>query len=196
MKKVLTAASLLAIALSAAADTNPTNHNLGAHFMLTGGLTHGGDKIATIEYEDGDDADIRAGGLFLLGLGVDYRFTPSWELQLTLNYQFDRANAENGDASFHRMPIDLLGFYRQGAHRFGGGLTYHMSPEFEADFDSLDDNISVDFDDALGLVLEYDYFFNDSLSVGVRYTTIEYEISDYSEEVDGSYFGLMLNGYF
>lgn len=196
MKKVLTAVSLLAIALSASADPTATDANLGAHFVLTGGLTYGGDKIATIDYEDGDDANIRAGSLFLLGLGGDYRFSPNWELQLTVNYQFDQANAENGDASFHRLPVDLLGFYRQGSHRFGGGVTYHINPEFEADFDDIDGDFDVDFDNALGLVVEYDYFFTDSVSLGVRYTSIEYEASDFNAEVDGSYFGLLLNGYF
>lgn len=196
MAKNLMVIPLLVIALDAAAETAAVGDGLGGRFMLTGGLTTGGDKIATIEYEDGDDADIRAGGEFLLGLGVDYRFTPNWEFQLTLNYQVERENADNGDASFHRTPVELLGFYSQGPHRFGGGLTYHMNPEFETDFDDFDENVSIDFDDALGWVLEYDYFFSESASLGVRYTDIEYTAPSFSEKIDGSYVGLMFNVYF
>ncbi|MFT3929493.1 MAG: outer membrane beta-barrel protein [Spongiibacteraceae bacterium] len=196
MKKILMVISLLAIVLDATADTYAIGDGLGGRFMLTGGFTAGGDKVATIEFEDGDTADVRAGGEFLLGAGVDYRFSPNWELQLTLNYQVDREKADNGDASFHRMPIDLLGFYSQGPHRFGGGLTYHMNSEFETDFDDFDENSSVDFDDALGLVLEYDYFVSEALSLGVRYTDIEYKVTGSSQKIDGSYVGLMMNIYF
>ena len=196
MKRLSMAVSLLAIALSAAADTNTIDDNLGAKFLLTGGYTYGGDKIATIEYEYGDHANIRAGGEFLLGLGMSYRFTPSWELQLSFHYQYDREEAENGEMEFHRVPIELLGFYRQGVHRFGGGVTYHTNSEFESDFDEPDDYISVGFDDALGFVLEYDYLLSDMASLGIRYTNIEYQVSGFSNKVDGSYVGLMFNLYF
>jgi hypothetical protein len=89
------------------------------------------------------------------------------------------------------MPLDLLGFYRTGNHRFGGGVTYHLNPEFEIDTDFADGDI--EFDNALGLVIEYDYFFSEGLSAGLRYTSIEYEASDFDEEIDGSYFGLIIS---
>lgn len=193
MKKTLIAASIMAIALQAAADTDPA---LGAHFLLTGGVTYGGDKLATISYTNGDDVDIHGGGLILFGAGGIYRFTNNWETQVSINYQFDKANAKNGDATFDRVPLDFLGFYRAGPHRFGGGVTYHLNPKFDSNFSGSAYDAKVDFDNALGLVAEYDYFFNNSLSLGVRYANIKYKSSDIPGSVDGSYGGLLLNGYF
>ncbi len=196
MKKMLIAASMMTVALNASADNDVSNGALGAHFLLTGGLTYGGDKLATIEYQHGDNADIHGGGLILVGAGGIYRFNQNWETQLSVNYQFDKANAKNGDATFDRVPIDLLGFYRMGAHRFGGGVTYHINPKFDSDFDFSGGKQKIEFDNALGAVIEYDYFFNDSISLGVRYASIKYKSSDISGNVDGSYGGLLVNGYF
>jgi hypothetical protein len=165
------------------------------HLVLTLGVGTGGDKLAEVEYDHGDDGEVRGGGLLLAGVGVNHQFDNNWEVQATLNYLYDGADADNGDVSFTRWPIDLLAFYRAGNHRFGGGLTYHMNPEFEIDVDYVADG-TVDFDDALGFVLEYDYFFTENLSLGVRGTVIDYEASDVDEEISGNSIGLVFNGYF
>ncbi len=196
MKKTLITVSILAFTLNAFAGSDETDANLGAHFMLTGGLTYGGDKLATITYTNGDNVDIHGGGLILFGAGGVYRFEKNWETQLSINYQFDKANAKNGDATFDRFPIDLLGFYRSGAHRFGAGVTYHINPKYDANFDIANGKQKVDFDNALGAVIEYDYFFNNSVSLGVRYANIKYKSSDIAGSVDGSYGGVLVNGYF
>lgn len=196
MKKTLIAASMLIVALNASAENDVHDTNLGAHFMLTGGITYGGDKLATISYTNGDDVDIHGGGLILLGAGGIYRFNSNWETQVSVNYQFDKANARNGEATFDRIPIDFLGFYRTGSHRFGGGVTYHINPKFDSDFDLDNGKQKIEFDNALGAVIEYDYFFNNSLSLGVRYANIKYKSSDISGDVDGSYGGVLVNGYF
>jgi hypothetical protein len=165
------------------------------HLVLTLGIGTGGDKLAEVEYDHGDDGDVRAGGLILAGVGINHQFGNNWELQATLNYLFDGADADNGDVSFARWPIDVLAFYRTGNHRFGGGLTYHMNPKFDIDIDYYVDD-SIDFDDALGFVVEYDYFFTNNFSVGVRGTLIDYEASDYSDEISGNSIGVVANGYF
>lgn len=198
MKKFVTALSCAAsiFALNANAETPVNDADLGAHFLLTGGLTYGGDKIAKITYTNGDSVDIRAGGLLLIGGGGVYQFNNNWETQLSINYQFDRANARNGDATFDRYPIDLLGFYRIGAHRFGGGVSYHLNPTFDSDFDLVNGKQKIEFDNAVGAVIEYDYFFNNSIALGARYVNIKYKSSDISGSVDGSYGGLIFTGYF
>jgi hypothetical protein len=160
-------------------------------FLVTLGITNGGDTLATVEYDDGDDIDMKAGGLLLLGAGIDHQFGNGWEIQSTLNYHFNRTDADNGDAEFTRMPIDVLGFYRAGNHRFGGGVTYHLNPEFEIDTDFADGDI--EFDNALGWVIEYDYFFSEGISAGLRYTMIDYEASDFDVELDGNHLGLIIN---
>jgi len=69
-----------------------------------------------------------------------------------------------------------------------------MNPKFDADFPGVKDK--VDFDDALGAVLEYDYFFTDNFSVGVRGTLINYKSSEIRDDVNGDSIGVTLNGYF
>jgi hypothetical protein len=155
----------------------------------------GGDKLATVEYRHGPDVDIRAGGLLLLGVGVDHEFDNRFELQATANYLTDRADGRNGEVSFSRWPIELLGFYRMGNHRFGGGATYHINPKFDVDIDD-GDNFTVDFDNALGFVAEYDYFILRQLSVGVRGTLIKYKSSDIDGDIDGNSIGIVVSGYF
>jgi hypothetical protein len=208
MRNVLTsltlAASVFAVSHSAFAQDAATVAS-STDLLLTFGVTYGGDKLATIEYTNGDDVDLHGGGLVLFGIGAVHRFSDNWEAQASVNYHVDRANARNGDATFDRMPLDLLGFYmpldllgfyRAGAHRFGGGLTYHLNPKFDSDFDFAGGDGAADFDNALGAVIEYDYFFNEHISLGVRYTNIKYQLSDIDDDIDGSYGGLMLNGYF
>lgn len=199
MKNVLTSLTL-AVSVCAAshavfAEESPAATS-GTDLLLTFGVTYGGDKLATIKYTNGDDVDLHGGGLVLFGIGAVHRFSENWEAQASINYHVDRANARNGDATFDRIPLDLLGFYRVGAHRFGGGVTYHLNPKFDSDFDFSGGDGSVDFDNALGAVIEYDYFFNKHISLGARYTHIKYKSADIVGDVDGSYGGLMLNGYF
>jgi hypothetical protein len=195
MKNIVLA---LGVAAAMAAQTARAEEQPAAsdfQFLFTLGVTSGGDKLAEIEYEHGSDRDIKAGGLLLFGAGFDYQFGNNWEIQSTINYQFDRADADNGDVEFERFPLDVLGFYRNGSHRFGGGITYHMNPKYSID---VDNGVSgdVDFDDALGLVVEYDYFFSQNVSLGVRYTDIEYDASDFNETIDGSHFGIIINALF
>lgn len=184
---------LLVLLNPAHAEESPANP-AQTHMVGTAGITYGGDKLATVHYTNGDDTDIHAGGLLLFGLGVDHQFGNQWEVQATLNYLFDTANAKNGDVTFSRWPLDVLAFYRNGSHRFGGGLTYHMNPKFDIDVPGT--KLTVDFDDAIGTVLEYDYFFSENISLGVRGTLISYKSSDVSDDINGNSIGITLNGYF
>jgi hypothetical protein len=165
------------------------------HLVTSLGLMDGGDKLATVEYRHGDDVDIRAGGLVLLGVGVNHEFGNNWELQATLNYLGAGANAKNGDVSFSRWPVEVLGFYRNGSHRFGGGLTYHVNPKFDVNLDNGPDD-TINFDNALGVVVEYDYFFLRQLSLGVRGTLIDYKSSEVDGSINGNSIGVVVSGYF
>lgn len=195
MKKnalAIIAATSLALLPSIALAAEPSSAN--TQLLGTFGVTFGGDELATLEYTNGDSTTLHAGGLVLFGIGFDHQFGNQWEIQSSINYHVDRANARNGDVTFQRFPLDVLGFYRSGNHRFGGGITYHMNPEFEIDLSDV--RGTVDFDDAVGGVLEYDYFFTPSISLGLRGTVIDYKSSDVEGSVNGNYVGLMLNGYF
>lgn len=163
-------------------------------FVFTAGYTNGGDDLIKLKYEDGEKEDIQAGGEALLGAGVVISWANSAELQLMAGYHFDSASAENGDASFERFPIEALLFRRAGRHRFGGGLTVHLSPSAEIDIDGSEKE-TVNFDAAPGFILEYDYSALENLSLGLRYTYIEYKSEGpfNTTRVDGNHFGLMVH---
>ncbi|MAM88079.1 MAG: hypothetical protein CME36_12320 [unclassified Hahellaceae] len=155
------------------------------------GLTTGGDELASLEFVDGDDADIKAGGLFSIAGGLGYQLpTSPLYLQSTIGYHFDSVNAENADASFSRVPFELLAFYTADQFRVGGGLSYHLSPELEFELDGVGKE-SIKFDDAAGLVLQADYLATRKVGFGLRAVFIEYDTGQNgSEAVDGNQFGL------
>ena len=194
-RSCLMAIPLLILGHTAFADGAGEAGRSQTHLVTSLGLMDGGDKLATVKYRHSDDVDINAGGLVLLGVGVNQEFGNNWELQATLNYLGAGADARNGEVSFSRWPIEVLGFYHVGNHRFGGGLTYHVNPKFDVDFDYGPDE-TVNFDDALGAVLEYDYFFMPQLSLGVRGTVINYKSSDVDGTINGNSIGVVVSGYF
>ena len=69
----------------------------------------GGDKLVGIDYENGETTKIKAGDGGMLAIGALWTHKKI-ELQSTLGYYADSAPASNGDASFTRLPIELMAF--------------------------------------------------------------------------------------
>lgn len=186
-----------ALTVQAQAQETASDDESGFQFVISAGITFGGDDFVAIEDEDGDHVDdLEAGGFLYLGAGTNYRFSNSpISIQAVYAYHFDSVDADNGDASFDRFDLDLTVFYNTGAHRIGTGLTHHFSPSLDVDADFFDGD--VDFDDATGFLVEYNYMFSQHGAIGVRYTFIDYEASDVdADEVDGDHIGLFINGFF
>lgn len=190
---------VLSIPASAQEDAGiPTGNEGGFDFVLTAGLTIGGDDFVEIEDDNGDHVDdLEAGGLIYLGAGGHYRFANSpLSIQAVYAYHWDSVDADNGDATFDRFELDMILFYNNGPHRFGAGMTQHFGPSLDVDID-YGFNGDIDFDDATGVLIEYGYMFSAHGGIGVRYTDIEYDLSDISgESVDGSNVGLFITGFF
>ena len=77
------------------------------------------------------------------------------------------------DIRFDRYPLELIPFYNFGDHRLGAGISHHLSAELELeDFLGPD----VEFDDATGWLVEYDYSFpgweEGGFVLGIRYVWI------------------------
>lgn len=149
----------------------------GFHVALKAGLTSGGDKLFKLKYDDGDSKNIKAGGLFEVGAGALYNFpTRPISAQLTLNYHFDTAPADNGDAGFDRYPLEGIVYYTGVEDwRFGLGARLVMSPEADLSIDNGDD-IEVDFKDATGLVLEIGYRIANEFWINLRAVQEDYEV--------------------
>jgi hypothetical protein len=171
-------------------------------FVLTGGLTAGGDTIAKVKYSNGDSVNIKGGGLVQLGAGLQYKpANKPFSLLATLNYHVDNATAKNGDARFDRMPLEVLGFYHlNDSWRIGGGWRHTMNPKFKADFDG-QTSVSVKYKDANSLVLQVGYG-SERFWGGLRYVNESYKaesarlgnsnaLSIDTSKDDGSHIGLI-----
>jgi len=170
------------------------------------GLTNGGDKLAEArvvyddDYYDYED-DLRAGELATLTGGIVVYFPRSaWSLQSSIGYHTDSVGQSDDDITFDRYPLELIPFYNFGNHRLGAGLSYHLSPEL--DLKELD-GPKVDFDNALGWLVEYDYSFSGWESggfvLGIRHVWIDYEVDEVNgnrvsgNEFDGDHVGIHVN---
>ncbi|MHB1141996.1 MAG: hypothetical protein ACYC1T_09580 [Sulfuricaulis sp.] len=162
--------------------------------VLTGEIAFGGDDLAVVSGGD----DLQAGQLLNLGIGYDFDLNPAKTLLLRagINYKFDSVDASNGEADFDRWPLDLLVVSRQGSFALGAGITYHLSPTFEATISG--STSRVDFDDSLGFLLQAGYLVTPTMELGARVTLIEYESDSLlvltngsiTNKVDGDSFGI------
>lgn len=133
------------------------------------GLAFGGDKLVTVTYSNGDTKSIYAGDGLFAGFGVQHNFADSdWSLKAAASFDYAAASGSNATVSFNRYPLDLLAIYSIGRSHIGFGLTEHLSPRL--DLDGLGPN--VDFQNATGVVLQYQYWL-----FGARFTGINYKVS-------------------
>ncbi len=161
------------------------------------GADFGGDKIVDVSYSDGSDQTINAGGMLQFGAGIlidTLAGSSVHQTQLTINWKFDTTNASNGEVIWDRYPLELMQFYNTELFRIGAGASYHLNPSVTTSgFASGND---LDFDNALGLVVELDYKLSEKGFIGVRFTNIEYQVSNSSATIDGDSVGVVLGGVF
>lgn len=171
-----------------------------AGVVLTGEIAFGGDDLAVVSGGN----DLKAGQLLNLGIGYDFDLSADKSLRLRagINYKFDNVNATNGDATFDRWPLDLILVSRQGNFSLGAGLTYHLSPTFEATVNG--STSRVNFDDSPGFLLQAGYLMAERIELGLRVTLIEYESPQpvvmtsgaVTNKVDGDSIGLYITAGF
>jgi len=162
---------------------------VAADVFLEGGLHFGGDKLATVS-SSGPDLDLRAGQLLSFAIGGYAELADSLQGRFSLGYKTDSINADNGDATFTRFPVEALIMHQSGKFMLGGGIAYHLSPRFEF---TAPPAFTIDFDNALGFVLAFDYTsggkFEGNWYLGGRITVIDYEVKGLS--VNGNSVGVV-----
>jgi hypothetical protein len=95
-------------------------------------------------------------------------------LQATIGWQGDSVSASNGDVTFTRYPIELLGFYHGIPNwRIGAGARFINGAKFESDVNGFSD--SVTYKDTVGLVLETGFRIFPGGWLNLRYTDESYE---------------------
>ena len=156
------------------------------------GFNSGGDELVTITHDYYNEAyTIDAGdGINLeMGMAIENPIN-NFETQLLIGYKFD--SDSNGDTTWNMFPISALAFINAQGWKFGGGLTYHISPSLEGSVTSNGSLLRDDFDDALGGIIQIQYEVANSFAIGLRGTFIEYQLSrDPSQTANGNSIGLV-----
>ena len=155
-------------------------------FILQFGIEGGGDELVTTT-----DTDITAGGGWNIGGGFSLEPENSSIAYVgTIGYMFDSVDFDipSGSTAFNTIPLEFTVRKKFGSHQIGGGLTFHMNPEWELCIDGVGCE-TAEFDSALGFNILYSYNFQKMFITG-KFTFIEYDIASIS--VDADSFGLYL----
>jgi Outer membrane protein beta-barrel domain len=190
MKKLLLAAlfALGALTLAAHARAGGKAADLGPRGGLLAQVDadFGGDKVATVFFEDDSDQDITAGQGLALSVGGYFRPVANsrFELEGSVGYKYATTKATNADVHLSRTLLQLEGLYRwPNGFYVGAGLMHHLGPTIHGDgfFDD------VEFDDASGLNVEIGWRW-----ISVHYVDMSYSTDDglFDDDVDASHVGL------
>jgi hypothetical protein len=152
------------------------------------GFEAGGDELASTTAGE----SISAGGGFKFAIGIQNRINETASYRLVAGYLFDDLDAVDGSAESSALTFDALYMRHIGAHSFGIGGTMHLSPEYSEN--SVFGRLDLEFDNAVGLLLQYGYHFSPSLEVGVRLSDLTYKVNNV--ELDAGSFGLYLSNGF
>lgn len=178
-------------------STNRGNNEVKPHGVLFAGLEFGGDMLIKAIFADGDTSTIDAGeGLYIAG-GAAFPMNQDGSLETQLTFGLKMAflqEADNGGADFTRFPLEAMLFHTSDRFRVGGGLSYHLNPTLNTD--GILSSFQTDFEDSLGAVFQMDWYFAENVTVGLRYTSIDYTVDGVPGELDGSSFGLTVGARF
>lgn len=194
-KTVFALAALFATMGMAQAQSTPAAPERAPLRFLAGlGVSAGGDDLATASYTNGSSQDIKAGGGVYFTTGMDYRLSPEFSVQGTINFHVDDTNAKNGSIKFQRFPVEVLGYYHATPQfRIGGGLRYTMSPKLSSSGAAA--GLNIGFDNTTSSVVEGEYFFSPNFGMKVRYVNETFKAHGY-RDVKANHVGISGNFYF
>lgn len=154
-------------------DLAPTvNVSDEINFGFQLGLGFGGDDVFS---GNSNNKTISAGDVTSFG---GYVLSPLLANELffktSANLMSKGKNYHDGESErLGSMSIDALIMKQVDDLNFGAGITYHLNPSYEFDYN--DGNLDkVNYDSAAGFILEFNKALKRGFNAGVRYTHIEY----------------------
>lgn len=150
----------------------------------------GGDMIVTTNL-----GDINAGGGVKFSGGLQDFIKDNLNYRISLGYLSSSINATNGDLDLKTITFDGGLVYIVEKHRFGSGLSYHLSPEYSEDVEGYT-SFDTKFENAFGMTFEYAYSPNDEINFGIRYTLMDYVNDELSIDFDANSVGIFLSNGF
>ena len=159
------------------------------------GADFGGDTLVDVEYSDGSKAKVDAGEGLSLGGGLSWNLKENVSLITSAAWKFTTTKqASNGDITWTRIPLEVIGLYQIDKIKVGAGLSYQVGNKLKGS--GIASDLDVKFDNALGYVANIEYAFTPKFAVNARYMVISYTPEDGSASVNGNNFGMGLVMYF
>ncbi len=148
----------------------------GINYAFSGTFTLGGETVAQRVFESGKSTNVKSMDGYTLGGGIIYQdLNNPYGIKATIEHRF----ASEDEAGTSANVLNLTPYYQNNLHRFGLGISYHMSPELEYFGET------IELDSALGWSLEYNYSWFE-----FKYVEIEYEFSQVPATLDSNYFSI------
>ena len=192
----LALATLAATAFASPAMAEGRGFTYGGVFGVS--YTNGGETVDELNYVNGAQQKIRAGGMYNIKLGGEIRFQDMpLQVQASVNYHYANDGASNAEARYTRIPLELLGYYNFNTKwRIGAGLRYVTSPKYTFKFEDREET-EFKFKPSLGYVVEAEYFYSVGASVNLRYVSVSlpWEYLTYSGKLKGDHLGFGFNIY-
>lgn len=161
-----------------------------AELYMEVGFQGGGDTLISTTSGEG----LYTAGGFKFAIGVQNKVGKNGEtLSFSLGSLSEEIDTPNGTAEISTLNLDAIYSYRIFNHRFGFGASYHIDPTYSNNIVGTPPS-KIDFDDALGLILQYSYVLNSRFQISTRYTLMDYEASGLS--LDASSFGIFISNGF
>lgn len=157
------------------------------------GVTFGGDQIGkTVEYRNAPSTSLHAGGTVDLRGGFEYQLQGQpVALELSIGYHFDKANAENGDVSFTRFPLELVAHYAlDDTWRVGVGARKSLSAEVSASGVGTYYAQDAKYTGSVSPLVEVEYFVSPQFSFKGRYVSERFKPEGGGQKLDGSHGGI------
>jgi hypothetical protein len=190
--------------LPAFADDTAEPDNRMVRFVLSGGLTYGGDRMVGVVSPNGGPAqgDVKAGGVFQAGTGVLLApHSVPVSLQLTANYQVDSVSGINGSGTLSRMPMEAIVFYNGFKDwRIGLGARYLDNAHFNLTVDGV--TYHEYFRNELNPVIQGGYALSDNVWLELRWVKEDLTIGNNTSALpkgfrwNANHTGLFLTGAF
>jgi hypothetical protein len=194
MKKLLLLPVLFLAALSTSfaqtkEDSMAVKTYKPVRFLLAGAFEFGGDKVAEVQFTNGESQSIPAGQGVSIHAGGQFEF-PNLDkllIRATVGFKYVTTQADNAHIRLSRIPLHLTGNYMvTDKIRIGAGLASHQSITFKTDGLGGD----FDFKGANGAIFEVAYSF-----IGLSYTAMTYK-DEYNMSYSANSIGITFSGVF
>lgn len=169
------------IASSAFAQDSP--------WRYTGGilLSEGGDHLFYGKYTDGTKIDITAGGTLALNFGLYRNIGSAFDLQTTLGIHTAGTLGANGNASFTRFPLEVMGFYPlNDEYRLGAGVRKSLAAKLGTSGVATYQP-SAEFNASVGRVIELQYLLGKTNKKSTAKTAVNFRYAKetFTEKTEG-----------